>query len=160
MTRVAAVGMVAGLAMAAGMAAAAPEDDLAVVKRAVARNEVRQETRPAPPAEAPAARERDLDADRDRPEARRPRRAGAQPQWLKVRVTEKGSKRARVTINLPLALVRAVGDDFPLDFGDRRWPRRHRDDVITLSEALAMLEAGQPLVEIDDEDALVKVWVE
>ncbi len=157
MRRVAAVGMVAGLAMAsvAGVGAAAPEDDLAVVKRAVARNEVRQESRPAPP----AARERD-DADRDRPEARRPRRAGTEPQWLKVRVTEKGSKRARVTINLPLALVRAVGDDFPLDFGDRRWPRRHRDNVVTLSEALAMLEAGQPLVEIDDDEALVKVWVE
>ena len=161
MRRVAAAGIVAGLAMAAaGAVAAAPEDDLAVVKRAVARNEARQEVRPAPPAEAPAARERDAEADRDRPEARRPRRTGAEPQWLKVRVTEKGSKRARVTINLPLALVRAVGDDFPLDFGDRRWPMRDRERVVRLGEVLAMLDAGQPLVEIDDDEAFVKVWVE
>ena len=131
-------------AVAGGTAlAAAFEDDLAVVKRAVAR----QEVRPAPPepvgAEAP------------------PPRPATELKWLKVRVTEKGAKRAKVTINLPLNLVRALGDDIPLEFGHGRW-RRDRDHqrTIRLGEVLAALEAGSPLVEIDDENALVKVWVE
>ena len=156
--------LLAGMAAMAAGTAAAFEDDLAIVKRAVAKQEARQEVKPVPaPTPVPkAALDDEADVDRDRPAARRPRaaRTGPEPQWLKVRVTEKGAKRARVTVNLPIALVRALGDDFPLDFGERRWPRRERERALRLGEVLAMLEAGQPLVEIDDDEALVKVWVE
>jgi hypothetical protein len=139
------VGVVAaGLAAAAG-AARAQEDDLAVVKRAVARQEVKGEVRVADPVlrnEPPAA----------------PRKA-AELKWLKVRVTEKGTKRAKVTINLPIGLVRALGEDYPIDFGRRHW---HEDGAkrVRLGEVLAALEAGSPLVEIDDDEAFVRVWVE
>jgi len=122
--------------------ATAVEDDLAVVKRAVARQEVK-----APATESSVRVEPP------------PSRTGTELKWLKVRVTEKGAKKAKVTINLPINLVRALGDDFPLDFGSRRWERDH-ERTIRLGEVLAALEAGSPLVEIDDENAFVKVWVE
>ena len=136
--------LAAALAAAAGgtVAAKALEDDLSVVKRAVARQEVK-----TPAAESSVRVEPP------------PSRPATELKWLKVRVTEKGAKKAKVTINLPLNLVRALGDDFPLDFGSRRWQRDH-ERTIRLGEVLASLEAGSPLVEIDDDEQFVRVWVE
>jgi hypothetical protein len=54
-------------------------------------------------------------------------------RWFKVRVVEKAGKKARVTLNLPIGLVPPL---------------------------LRALDSGQSLVEIDDEDATVRVWVE
>lgn len=131
---------IAGTALALGGRARAASqdtpDDLTVVKRAVA-----QAPAPAAPVKAAAA----------------PR--SGKPQWLKVRVLDKGSKKGRVTVNLPLALVRAFGDA-PLDWrcgGDDNPSRRCS---IKVSEVLEALEAGQELVEVDDEDHIVKIWVE
>ena len=65
-----------------------------------------------------------------------------------------------MNVNLPIALVRALGDDFPIDIGRHgRWRGGH-DKAIRLGEVLATLEAGQSLVEIDDDDATVRIWVE
>ncbi len=79
-----------------------------------------------------------------------------------MRITEKGAKKARVNVNVPIALVRALGDDFPIDIGRHgRWRGRHGyEKAIRLGEVLATLEAGQSLVEIDDDDATVRIWVE
>ena len=75
------------------------ENDLAVVKRAVERDEG-----------APA------------PQARRP----DQGRWFRVRIEEKGGSRVR--INLPLGLVRDLDDHVPLDWncGRRRHECRVR----------------------------------
>jgi len=134
-----AAGIAATALALGGMARAASQDtpdDLTVVKRAVAQA-------PAPAAPAKAA----------------PAPRSGKPQWLKVRVLDKGSKKGRVTVNLPLALVRAFGDA-PLDWrcgGDDNPSRRCS---IKVSEVLEALEAGQELVEVDDEDHIVKIWVE
>jgi hypothetical protein len=147
----AAAAVATGIAVASG-AGPAVEDDLAVVKRAVA-----QSTQVAP--DTPAT-SRTPDPE-PRPEAAKRARAssGKQPSWLKVRVTEKGTSRKKVTVNLPLALVRALDDgDFPIDFGC--WENRHRRCSIKLAEVLDALESGQDLVEVDDEDQLVRIWVE
>jgi hypothetical protein len=124
----------------------APEDDLAVVKRAVAQSTV-----------APAAPARPAE---ERPRAERPLRAsGKEPTWLKVRVTDKTTGRKKVTVNLPMALVRAVGDGWPridFDCGEHR----HARCAVKVSEILAALEAGQDLVEIDEDDQTVRVWLE
>jgi len=119
-----------GLARVAAQEAA---DDLTVVKRAVAQA-------PAVKAEAPAARSN-------------------RPTWFKVRVIDKGSKKGRVTVNLPLSLVRAFGDR-PFDWkcgGDDHPGRRCS---IKVADVLEALEAGQQLVEVDDEQSIVKIWVE
>jgi len=139
--------LAAGIAVAAGPADP-QDDDLAVVKRAVMARNAQAETpvRPAPRVEEEQAR------------PVRPTRSGKEPTWLKVRVTEKGTSRKKVTVNLPLALVRALDGAWPpidFDCGGRR--TRCKVDV---GEVLAALESGQDLVEIDDEDSLVKVWVE
>jgi hypothetical protein len=112
------------------------EDDLAVVKRAVA-----QATPATPQAE---------------PDEKPPLRAGAKPVWLRVRVTERGGKRVRM--NVPLALVRALGD-WPIDLGcDRHGERRC---TLRVGDVLKALDAGQSLVEVDDDDGTrVRIWVE
>jgi len=127
--------VVGGLARAAAQEAA---DDLTVVKRAVAQ---------ASPAATAAVK------------APAPAQRSGKPTWFKVRVVDKESKKTRVTVNMPLALVRALGDT-PLDWrcGGDEHPR-HRCSV-KVSEVLEALEAGQELVEVDDEHAIVKVWVE
>jgi hypothetical protein len=109
----------------------AAEDDLSVVKRAVDNERPRSEA-PAPPAKA-------------------------HPQWLKVRILDrKHENKGRVSINLPLSLARALPDDIALEGHCRHAACGH----LRLSEILASLEAGQKLVEIEDEDATVRVWVE
>jgi hypothetical protein len=138
----------ASVSMAAGPGGSA-EDDLAVVKRAVA-----QSTQAAP--ERPATGQ--TPSDRPAPEATRKAGSGKEPTWLKVRVTEKGTSRKKVTVNLPLALVRAFDDGSPIDFGC--WDQRRRRCSIKLAEVLAALESGQDIVEVDDEDQLVRIWVE
>ena len=129
------------------------EDDLALVKRAVAAQ---------PPAPAAAAQEA-TGAKRDPQERETPRaasRKGKEPQWLRLRVAEKGGKK--VSINLPLALVRALGEDWPIDIHCGRpcggtWKDRSR---LTLGDVLRALDSGQDLVQVDEEDATVRVWVE
>jgi hypothetical protein len=54
--------------------------------------------------------------------------------------------------------VRAVGEDLPLDLPCFEGsPHRAR---ITLGEILRTLDAGQELVEVKEDDASVRVWVE
>jgi hypothetical protein len=139
--------VVAGIAGAAlalgGLARAASQetpDDLTVVKRAVAQAPAPVPAAPVMKAPAPAAR-------------------GSKPQWFKVRVIDKGSKKGRVTVNLPLALVRAF-DDVPVDWkcGGEDYPARRCS--IKVADVLEALEAGQELVEVDDEEHVVKIWVE
>lgn len=154
--RTMAVGAVVAAVTVAAMGtvmARSAEDDLAVVKRAV---------------QAPAAADDDDAEVARRTEPRRSKLSSRDIRWFKVRVTEKGKKNARVDINLPIALVRALGDDFPIDVGRhvrgdgwRDGERRRRSEhVIRLGDVLATLEAGQSLVEIDDDEATVRVWVE
>jgi hypothetical protein len=139
----------------AGPALAGADEDLAVVKRAVA--EARSDQAPVPPpAEAPPVAEA------------APRKAGTpDARWLRVRVLErdaKGETRKRVSVNLPLSLVRAL-DDFPIDLCGRHRrmdePRRDgRRCDLKVADVLAALEGGQELVEVEAEDATVKVWVD
>lgn len=153
------------LAAAAGLAGAGVagggEDDLAIIKKAVA------SPVPAPSAKASgAANKRDqvvavaqVTPPAAEPEARPLVRAGREPKWFKVRVVERGTGRKKVTVNLPLSLVRALGDD-TIDWGCRGDGEGRQCHTVRLSEVLRSLEAGQELVEVEDEDAVVKVWVE
>lgn len=126
------------------------DGDLALVKRAVEKQERTASVRPA---DDDRSQEPDADAV-DRDAAPRTHRAD-KARWFRVRIEEK--KGARVKVNLPLGFVRAVGDDLPLDWGCRR---AHRGCKLTLSQVLDLLDGGQDLVEIKDADATVRIWVE
>ena len=122
------------LVLAGGSArAGSVEDDLTVVKKAV----------------ASAAESSEKDATRARA------RKGKEPQWLRVRVVEKAGKK--VSVNLPLALVRAMGDDMPIGPHCRR---EGKCATLTIGDVLRALDSGQDLVQVEDEDAHVRVWVE
>lgn len=115
------------------------DDDLAAVKKALGRSQVAQAR---PPAEQPEAR------------PARPARS-IEGKWLRVRVVERAGKHGKVSINLPLGLARAFGEDWRIhDCG----ACGHRGP--TLGEVLRALESGQSLVEIDDDEASVRVWVD
>lgn len=125
------------LAVAVGVQA---EDDLALIRKAVS------ESAPLgiPSAASPAARA-----------------AVTPPQWLRVRVEPKGEKKGRVKVNIPLAFVKAVGTELPMSFGAGcRSGRKQAYCGLKLSEILSSLEGGESLVEIDDEEQTVRVWLE
>lgn len=118
-------------------------DDLQLVRKAVASSTRVAQARP--PAEAPAAP----------PEAKPAPRKG-EARWLRVRVVEKAGKHARVSIDLPLGIARAFGDDWPL-------PGRggcRKEHCPTLGDVLHALDSGQSLVDVEDDETTVRVWVE
>jgi hypothetical protein len=100
------------------------DDDLAVVRKAV---------HSSAPSAAPA-----------------PRAPSREARWLKVRIVE-GRGRSRINVKLPLAAVKAVGGDLPVNVKGVR---------LRLTDILRTLESGEPLVEVNDEDSDVRVWVE
>jgi hypothetical protein len=119
------------------------EDDLQAVKKAVAASDQREARLPAE--RAPAAEAAPADH-------------ASGPRWFRVRVEEKTGHRARVKINLPLALVRSLGGDWPLDVHGRCGRSRH--ECPTLGELLRALDSGQDLVQIEDDEATVRVWID
>jgi hypothetical protein len=134
------------------------EDDLAIVKKAVA-SPAPSRARASRAAAASAQPAPSVTATASTPEAPRVR-TGREPQWFKVRVVDRVTGRKKVTVNLPLSLVRALGDD-TIDWGCRSGEgNRDRCHSVRLSEVLRSLETGQELVEIEDDEATVKVWVE
>jgi hypothetical protein len=131
-------------ALAAPAAADRAEDDLQLVKKAVGSSAVAQARPPAEETLPPRA------------QAAPAPRKGA-PTWFRVRIVDKTSKRAKVSVNLPLGLVRAFGDDWPIsEHGRCRQDQR----CPTLGEVLRALDSGESLVEIEDDEATVRVWVE
>jgi len=117
------------------------DDDLAAVRKAV-RDTPSARAGARPPAEDPAP-------------AARPSARTSEARWFRVRIVEKAGKRGRVSVNLPLGLVRAVGEDWPIHDG-----RHSGGKSITFGEILRSLDAGQSLVEIEDDEATVRVWVD
>jgi hypothetical protein len=109
----------------------AGEDDLAVVKRAVEKEEGTA---------TPQRRAYRTD----------------QARWFRVRIEDRNG--SRVKVNLPLALVRDLEDDLPGDWSF--CGQRHRRCKMRLSEVLDLLDSGQDLVEIKDADSTVRIWVD
>jgi hypothetical protein len=147
-----------GLALAGTLGPA--DDDLTVIKKAVARPAAKptataRATTPAAPLAETRQAATATAASAPRPLAR----SGREPQWFKVRVVDKTSGRKKVTINLPLSLVRAIGDE-NIDWGCRDRADHDQCHTVKLSDVLRSLDTGQELVEIEDEEATVRVWVE
>jgi hypothetical protein len=124
-------------AVASPAMAAEGDDDLALVKRAV--------TAVEHSVHAQAAEETR--------ETRAARPGPAAPSWLKVRIVDEDDEGASLSLNVPLALVHAL-DALTCDDEDGE------ERELGLSDLLAGLRSGQPLVSIEGDDAEVRVWVE
>jgi len=135
---------VLGVALATPAGAGSAEDDLQAVKKAVLAGAASQAR---PPAEDPAPAPR-----------AKPRSRTGGPMWFRVRIVEKANKGARVSVNLPIGLVRSLGDDWPLPSYHGCRKRDHCG--ATLGEILRALDTGQDLVQIEDDEATVRVWVD
>ena len=139
-----------GAAIAVPAAADRSDDDLPAVRKAVASSQA-----PAPAVEKPRP---PVEEEPAPPQARRPLKS-SDLKWLHVRVAPKaGSKSGRVSVNVPLGLVKMFGDDWPIPTGPGC--RRHDRCHLTLGDILRALDSGQTLVDIEDDEASVKVWVE
>jgi hypothetical protein len=147
MKRALMTGLVLGL-LASPAAADRADDDLAAVKKAVGTT---VEAEASPVAEASPARAERSRADASRRLDRKRSRRG-EPRWIRVRIAEKGERHARVSVNLPLDLLRALGEDVEIH------DSRHGDH--TVGEILRALDSGENLVDIEDDEATVRVWVE
>ena len=83
---------------------------------------------------------------------------GGEVRWFKVLVTDAKSSEAKVKITLPVALIEAVlactdGKHFKIDDGDC--------DIDLRAVWNALKKAGpMALVEIEDDGAVIKVWLE
>lgn len=140
----AALWVLAGFGLALGVSA--EEDDLAVVKRAVA-VQTAVDDADAPRSVAPSAT----------------RKSTRRATWLKVRIVEEkdGKKEDRVSVTLPLALLGALGKDATVDLarlGVQGLKSEARN--VRIMDVLETLEPGSLLVEVKDEHAHVRVWVE
>jgi hypothetical protein len=93
------------------------------------------------------------------PEGARPAAARAEARWFRVPIDK--ARGGKVRVNLPLPLVRAIGekaDDWPAGIhcgGNGRGPC-----ALKLSEVLGALDAGQEFVTIEDEEATIRVWID
>ena len=80
-------------------------------------------------------------------------------RWFKLRVLDKASGKTRVTVNLSLPLVRAVGDGWP----DVRWQCQGKANgrcSLKVAEVLQALASGQELFEVDNDQQRIRVWIE
>lgn len=93
------------------------------------------------------------------PEGARPAAARGEARWFRVRIDKAGGGKVRV--NLPLPLVRVLGekaDDWPAGIHCGR--DGHGRCSLRLSEVLGALDAGQEFVTIEGEDASIRVWID
>ncbi len=80
--------------------------------------------------------------------------------WFRLEVTDKKSDKASVKIKIPIALVDLVADSIGEDI-------KIKDDKgdkcdLDLKKLIKVLKSSGPmtLIEVDDADALVKIWFE
>jgi hypothetical protein len=122
---------VVGLGLAMGPALAATKDkDFRVIQRAVNRDRT--------PAQAAEAR--------------------GEAKWLKVLIQDSRSSEARVKLTLPIALIEVL-----LSCSDSRHFKVDEGDCeIDLKAVWAALKKAGPLalVEIEEDGAVIKVWLE
>ena len=101
------------------------------------------------------------DDDAKRPAARE-RKGARRVQWLKVRVFEKegGKERETVSVTLPVAVLSLLGDDARVDLAKVGGDVLKDTKPVRIADILEAFEPGQPIVEVDEKDSHVKVWVE
>ena len=113
----------------------------------------------APVAEHPLEKGADLPAPADDEQRRVKETSGStptSPSWLRVRINDLDSGRSKVSVNIPLGLMKAglqLGHSFAPGLGDVDW--HHFSETLTK-------DGGGLLVEVQDEDdgEHVRIFIE
>ena len=83
---------------------------------------------------------------------------GGDVTWFRLEVTDKTAKKTKVKIKIPLSLVEMISDctDDVIDIKTKTKTK------VDLKKILQELKKHGPmtLIEVDDEDELVKIWFE
>ena len=133
-------------AVAAPLAAGSAEDDLQAVRKAVLASSASQAR---PPAEDP-----DGSSAKARPERAREGRAD-----VVSRPHRREGRQARPGLRQPADRPRALDGRRLADPVDDGCRKRDRCGL-TIGEVLRALDSGQSLVDIEDDETTVRVWVE
>jgi hypothetical protein len=118
----------------------ASEDDLAVVRRAVASGS-------------------GTPRDEDHSGAGAASKSRREAQWLRVRVTHKDG-RGKVKFDLPLFVARTIGGEIPIEWGACSKGRKAGKGRAKLADVLDLLDAGDDVVRIETEDASIRIFVD
>jgi hypothetical protein len=85
-----------------------------------------------------------------------PAPAAGAARWLRVRVTDLKSGKAKVNVNIPMGLV-----DVAMKMGARFAPNLDSDQMLMLTEALKSGQVGKLVEATDEEDGeRVEIFVE
>lgn len=92
----------------------------------------------------------------------RPEAVRGEPQWFKVLITDKHSKEDNVRITLPLSLVEGLIRLAASDDHHRGFKCNGREFDFDVLEILNQLKKAGPLalVEVNDGDEMIKIWIE
>ncbi|MCP5047317.1 MAG: hypothetical protein GY940_09115 [bacterium] len=76
--------------------------------------------------------------------------------WFKVQITDKKTKKNKVKITIPIALI-----DLVMDSIDEKIKINGKKDLDFKKIFKALKKHGpMAMIEVDEEDALIKVWLE
>jgi len=108
-------------------------------------------------APVPVTRDDDMQAIKKAVKENPAYEAGKEVKWFKVLVTDTRTNKDKVKITLPIALVEAF-----VKCTDNKHFRMHDECDIDFGVLLAELKKVGPMaiVEVVDEDELIKVWFE
>jgi hypothetical protein len=92
----------------------------------------------------------------------RPEAVRGEPQWFKVLITDKHSKEDNVRITLPLSLVEGLIRLAATEDRDHHIRCNGRELDFDILEILNQLKKAGPLalVEVNDGDEMIKIWIE
>jgi hypothetical protein len=79
--------------------------------------------------------------------------------WFKILVTEKKTKKQTVKITIPIGVVDMLADSLQ---GKIKLDGKDGDQEIDLRKMLKELKKNGPLalIEVDDDDEFIKIWLE
>lgn len=86
------------------------------------------------------------------------KRTSGEASFIRIEVTDKKTKKAKVKIKVPLSLVELVSDCVP-DNIDIKGKGKCNIDMKKILKELKK-HGPMTLIEVDEEDAMVKIWIE
>lgn len=95
-------------------------------------------------------------------EESRPASARKEARWFKIIIADRGSRGGDLKVTLPLSLVEGLARLAAVSDEPRRFRCGDRELDIDVLEVLEQLKEAGPLalIEIKDDDVLIKIWIE